>query len=78
MDAAHGEAARPVVAGQRIRHVLTDTQPGRIHIAGRIGRRGPRVAAFADVVHVSRRLVAVARSRAFGAIAGLNAGKNAS
>ena len=75
LDAAHGERNGTVPPVQRVHVARVEVQVTRTMVAGKIRRRCPTVALNADVRQVSRRPVAVARSRTIGAIAGMNAGK---
>ena len=64
LDAAHGEAVGPVGSVQRPHVARAEEQVARIVVAGVVGRRAPDIALRADVRQGSRRVVAVARSRA--------------
>ena len=77
LDAAHGEAAGPLVGAQRIDVGGIERQVARPVIAGSGRRRTPIVAVAVGRVG-SRRVVAVARSRRSIAIAGMNDGKGTS
>ena len=64
LDAAHGKTVGAVVRIQRVHVARVEVQVARVDIAGRKGRRGPRVAVRADCHQGSRaHTVAVARSR---------------
>ena len=73
LDAAHGVAARSVPSAQRIHAGRMETQKARTGTPDVKSRRRPYVALVTDARQVSRRPMAVARSRRFGAIARMNA-----
>jgi len=76
LDAAHGETHRTVVAVQRIDEPRAEVERPRIAIARRLRRGGPPPSAVV-AQQVSRRMVAVARSRRCVAIAEWNAAESA-
>ena len=63
LDAAHGDRVRPVSRFHRVHVVRAKTELARTGIAGSIGGRRPAPTTIADTRQVSRRTVAVARSR---------------
>ena len=63
LDAAHGEALSARITAHWIHVAGIEPQTARIGIAAGVGCRGPVEAVRADVRQVSRRVVAVTRSR---------------
>ena len=62
LDAAHGKSVGAVVRSERLDVALFETQETGVRMARRVGGRGPRKAADADILQGSRVAVAVARS----------------